>query len=334
MDSLTQIAIGIATVEVLAGDTLKNRSYLYGAILGTFPDLDVWFGYLFHPVDAVAMHRSLTHSFLGMLLFSPLLGFLLWKVEKGRISFLLANIIIASTIFTHVAIDLFTSWGVQILYPSTWRLSFKTIFVIDPLYTIPWIIALIIMWRKTGKSRKKILRRGFIWSSAYLLWTIIAKLIVMQHFKKELQNQNISYEQFIVKPTALNTILWQAQVKDGDTYYIGDYSFFDTKDVTWKSYKNDKKSEEIIAKDPRFSTLVDVVENWYTVEEKQGVYIMNDLRFGVMENEETNKEQFVFSYYFIPENENQAKFYISEAPKTTRDGRMLFKKLWKRLQGN
>lgn len=334
MDSLTQIAIGIATVEVLAGDTLKNRSYLYGAILGTFPDLDVWFGYLFHPVDAVAMHRSLTHSFLGILLFSPLLGYLLWIIEKRRISFLLASGIIAATIFTHVAIDLFTSWGVQIMYPSTWRLSFKTIFVIDPLYTIPWIIALIIMWKKTGKSRKKILRRGFIWSSIYLIWTIIAKFLAMYHFKQELQLQNINYEQFLVKPTALNTILWQAQVKDGDTYYIGDYSFFDTKPVQWKSYKNDKNAEAIIAKDPKFSTLVEVTESWYTVEEKQGMYIMNDLRFGLMENENTGEEQFVFSYYFLPNATVENHFHISEAPKTARDGKKLFAKLWKRMQGN
>jgi membrane-bound metal-dependent hydrolase YbcI (DUF457 family) len=41
MDSFTQIALGIAIAEVCAGKKLKNKTILYGSILGTIPDLDV-----------------------------------------------------------------------------------------------------------------------------------------------------------------------------------------------------------------------------------------------------------------------------------------------------
>ena len=49
MDSLTQIALGIAVAEVCAGKKLKNKTFLYGAILGTLPDLDITMGQVFKP---------------------------------------------------------------------------------------------------------------------------------------------------------------------------------------------------------------------------------------------------------------------------------------------
>ena len=41
MDSLTQIVLGIATAELVAGKKLQNKTFLYGAMLGTIPDLDI-----------------------------------------------------------------------------------------------------------------------------------------------------------------------------------------------------------------------------------------------------------------------------------------------------
>jgi inner membrane protein len=71
MDSFTQIALGIAIAEVCAGKKLKNKTVLYGSILGTIPDLDVVVGLFLNPVDAVLIHRGISHSiflFLFLLL--------------------------------------------------------------------------------------------------------------------------------------------------------------------------------------------------------------------------------------------------------------------------
>ena len=74
MDSFTQIVLGIAVAEVCAGKELKNRTFLYGAILGTIPDLDVLIGLLLNPVDGVMIHRRISHSLFLFLFLSPLLG--------------------------------------------------------------------------------------------------------------------------------------------------------------------------------------------------------------------------------------------------------------------
>ena len=161
MDSLTQIALGIAVAEVCVGKKLKNRTFLYGAILGTIPDLDVVIGLFLDPVDGIMIHRGISHSLLLFLFLSPFLGWIISKIEKEKINFIGATSMVFWCLFTHVLLDMFTSWGTQILWPLNHRFALKTIFVIDPLYTIPLLISLIMVW-KTNKVllRKKYSMRG------------------------------------------------------------------------------------------------------------------------------------------------------------------------------
>ena len=133
MDSLTQIVLGIATAELVAGKKLQNKTFLYGAILGTIPDLDIVIGKFMSDVGGVAIHRGLSHSLLFFMFLSPVLGWLISKIEKGKISFKSASLLAFWCLVTHVFLDLFTSWGTQILWPLDYRFALKTIFVIDPL---------------------------------------------------------------------------------------------------------------------------------------------------------------------------------------------------------
>ena len=86
MDSFTQIVLGIATAELCAGAKLQRKTFLYGALLGTIPDLDVLIGQFMHPVDGVAIHRGISHSIVFFLWLSPMLGWIISKIENGKIS--------------------------------------------------------------------------------------------------------------------------------------------------------------------------------------------------------------------------------------------------------
>lgn len=122
---------------------------------------------------------------------------------------------------THVLLDLFTSWGTQVLWPLQYRFAFKTIFVIDPLYTIPLLISLVFMWKnKEYQILRKYLIRGLAISSLYLLLTCILKLFAVHQFEKALQHQNIPHQELIVIPTAFNCILWNANVSTSKGYFI------------------------------------------------------------------------------------------------------------------
>lgn len=116
MDSLTQIVVGIATAEAIAGKELKNRTFLYGAILGTLPDLDILANFFISEIDALLFHRGISHSILFFLIISPFLGFLIAKIET-KISYKKAVFLVFMCLLTHVLIDLFTTWGTQVLWP-------------------------------------------------------------------------------------------------------------------------------------------------------------------------------------------------------------------------
>jgi inner membrane protein len=332
MDSFTQIIVGIATVQVVAGRQLGNRTFAYGAILGTIPDLDVVVGLFMNPVSAVAIHRGISHSLFLFVLLSPIFGWAIAKIERGKISFQRATTVAFFGLFTHVVLDAFTSWGTQILWPLPERYALKTIFVIDPLYTIPLLISLLYVY----KTKNQLLRRTYLWrgiaiSSAYLLLSCGIKLFALHKFENALQQQNISYAEIIVKPTAFNTILWNANVKTANGYVLGDYSLLDTKPIRFKLYKTNKSIEKKISASPEFKKLTEISEGWYIVSKQNNTILFNDLRFGLL-NDDPAKPQFAFSYAFL--SNKKGVYSAKEVPKAKRDGKVLMQKLWKRLQGN
>ena len=332
MDSFTQILLGIATVEVVAGRQLKNKTIVYGAILGTLPDLDVIVGLFMDPISGVAIHRGISHSLFLFLLISPLLGLAIAKLERGKISLQQSIMVVFFGLFTHVVLDAFTSWGTQILWPLTDRFALKTIFVIDPLYTIPLLISLIYVNRtKVDSLRRKYIFRGLLISSCYLLIACGIKLFVLNKFENALQNQNISYREIIVKPTAFNTILWNANVKTNEGYLLADYSLLDSKDISFTLYKNNKEAGKQISNTKEYAQLVAISEGWHIVSRYENRIYFNDLRFGLL-NDNPNAPQFAFSYEFVPNGDGT--FKVKEVPKAKRDGRLLLRKLWIRLQGN
>ena len=332
MDSLTQIVLGITTAEWVAGKKLQNKTFLYGAILGTIPDLDIVVGKFMSDVDGVAIHRGLSHSLLFFVFLAPILGWIIAKVEKSKISFKSASLLAFWCLVTHVLLDLFTSWGTQILWPLDYRFALKTIFVIDPLYTIPLFISLIFVWRnKEFLVRRKYLIRGLVISSSYLLLTCVLKLFAVNKFEKALQNQKLNYQELIVKPTAFNCILWNANISTSKGYYLADYSLFDSQPIQFTFYPKNLKLEEKLVNSYDFQQLKKISEGWYLVSEQNNCLFFNDLRFGLL-NDNPENPQFAFSYQMIPMSDGI--YWAEEVPKAKRDGKALLKKIFKRLKGN
>jgi inner membrane protein len=332
MDSLTQIVLGIATAELVAGKKLQNKTFLYGAILGTIPDLDIVVGKFMSDVEGLAIHRGLSHSLLFFALISPVLGWAIAKLEHDKINFKSATSLAFWCLVTHVLLDLFTSWGTQILWPLENRFALKTIFVIDPMYTIPLLISLILVWKnKDFIVRRKYLIRGLVISSSYLLLTCILKLFAVHQFENALQNKNLVYQELIVKPTALNCILWNANISTKNGYYLADYSLFDSQTIHFTFYPKNKSLEEKLINSFDFQQLKKISEGWYLVTEQNQRLYFNDLRFGLLNNSSKNT-QFAFSYQMIPMSDGI--YWAKEVPKDKREGKVLLQKIFKRLKGN
>jgi inner membrane protein len=331
MDSLTQIALGIATAEVVAGKELKNRVFLYGTILGTLPDLDVIVGKGLSPIDAVDFHRGVSHSLAFFVLMAPLLGYLIHKIEKSRLSYSKSTQMVFWVLFTHALLDLFTTWSTQFLWPLEQRFAWKTIFVVDPLYTLPLVISLFFIWKsKTEQKRRKLLWQGIGISSIYLMITVLLKLTAVSKFEKALKDSNIDYSGLIVKPAPLNTILWNANVKTAKGFHLADFAFTDTGKIVFKEIEQNHTPPIEITESDDFKKLKRITEDWFIFEKIDNRWIMHDLRFGFYDSI-TQEPVFAISYEFYDDgNGIQAR----EAPKDRLDGKQMLNSIGKRMMGN
>ncbi|WP_158837411.1 metal-dependent hydrolase [Polaribacter sp. L3A8] len=332
MDSLTQIVLGAAVGEAVLGRKIGNKAMLYGAIAGTIPDLDVLSAFFTDKVTALEMHRGFTHSIFFSVLFAPIFAFIVTRFEKYK------NVKDWSWLFfwafiTHPILDAQTTWGTQLFWPLDIRLAFKNVFVVDPLYTLPFIVFLVLVMRQKKESKKRRFYNnlGLIISSSYLVLTLVLKGIAYQTFTKELAAQNIQYKELATKPTPLNTILWTANVATENAFLIGHSSFFDKNPIQFSRYPKNHELLADLIHQPKVKRMIAISKGWYTINKKEGVLYFNDLRFGAL-SIKPNAENFVFKYK-IEIDANGVPFFIEE-PKDKSDGKKLLSELWERIKGN
>ena len=332
MDSLTQIVLGAAVGEAVLGRKIGNKAMLYGAIAGTIPDLDVLASFFTDTVSALEIHRGFTHSIFFSVLFAPILAFIVTKYETYK-NFKSWTLLFFWAFITHPILDVQTTWGTQLFWPLDIRLAFKNIFVVDPLYTLPFLVFLILAMRqkKASKKRRFYNNLGLCISSLYLVLTLILKGVSYQKFTKELAEQNISYKTIKTKPTPLNTILWTANVDTKDSFYIGNSSFFDEQPIHFSEYPKNHYLLGDIAKHPKTKRMIAISKGWYTINKKNNTLYFNDLRFGVL-SMQPNATNFVFKYR-IEIAIDGTPFFIEEQ-KDKSDGKKLLLDLWTRIKGN
>ena len=137
---------------------------------------------------------------------------------------------------THILLDCFTTYGTQIFAPfSNMRVAWGTISVADPLYTVPFLICLLVAARFARTDRRRAVWNGvgIGLSSAYLLLTVVHYNRVSRTFTNALATQDIAYERFFITPTIFNNVLWNGVVDAGDVYLLAQHSFYDEVPVTF-----------------------------------------------------------------------------------------------------
>lgn len=332
MDSLTQIVLGAAVGEAVLGKKVGNKAMLYGAIAGTIPDLDILASYVTDTVTALEIHRGFTHSIFFSVFFAPIFGWLVSRYESYK-DFKAWSWLFFWAFLTHPILDAHTTWGTQLFWPLEYRLAFKSIFVIDPLYTLPFLLFLILaMFQKRDAPKRRLYNKvGIIISSSYLLLTFVLKGMAFNEFEMALKDQHIEYSEIETKPAPFNTILWSANVETKNNYLIGYYSFFDTKPIHFVTYpKNHDLLGELI-QDEKVQRMIAVSKGWFTITKKENGLYYNDLRFGLL-SLKPNSQNFAFQYEIKTTNSGKVSFV--ETKKNREDAKQLLSDLWMRLKGN
>lgn len=314
MDSLTQIVLGAACGEIALGKKIGNKALLFGAIGGTIPDLDVIIGALFfsNEIDSLAFHRGFMHSILFSLIGSLVFGFITselynsGKRRKGTTNLRDWVWLFFLSIFTHPILDSFTPYGTQLFLPFTdYRVAFNNISVADPMYTIPFLLCLIVVmfFNRKNPRRIKWAKAGIYISSAYMIFTIGNKLYVDTVFEKSFKEANIEYNRFSAQPTLLNNMLWYAVAETDTNYHVTFYSIFDDENRATKFTIIPKNHDLLDTSHPDLEVLKWFSKDYYALQKiaSTGEFVYKDLRYPLLDQDDPNSS--LFSFGLIKEND-------------------------------
>lgn len=326
MDSITQIALGAAIGESVLGRKIGFRAAAWGALLGTLPDLDVLANPLLDNVSELGFHRSLTHSFLFCFLASPLFGYVINYVQKKwDVGWRRWTKLVFLVFFTHILLDVQTTYGTQVFYPfSDWPITTDSIFIIDPVYTLLLFFGLIpALFMEWSSQKRMILNRGgLLLSTFYLVWALGIKAHVHSVYDASFENQYGYYDQIKTTPNGPTTFLWTGYIIREDTVYQSVYSIFDgDTDLEFRVIPRNTNLIEPYKNDRGVETLLWFSRDYYSVGEKDGVLVFNDLRFGRSDLWLTNNEEaeFVWQNYILLDDEgNAASFELATPSFSTR----------------
>ncbi len=241
MDSLTQAALGAAVGEAVLGKKIGRSGTILGVIGGTIPDLDVFLTFFYNELEKISVHRGYSHSILFCLLGAFLFAWLLTKIKWTKdVSYRRLWLFSFLAFFTHVLIDAFTSYGTQLFLPFTdWRVSFDSISIIDPVYTVPLIIGVlcsILLFKKEDKKRPFPNNIGLIVSSLYLLFTLANKQHIEQVFADSLEQNKMPYFHLLTVPVSIGNLTWYGVAKDAEQLHIGKYSILNKEPISFESF--------------------------------------------------------------------------------------------------
>lgn len=301
MDSLTQITLGAAVGEAVGGREAGAKAPLWGAALGTLPDLDVLANPFLTEAQSLLFHRGPSHSLLLIALLTPLLAAGLARLHREGPSWTRWAVLVGAVLLTHVGLDCLTSYGTQLFWPFTRTpVIVGSIFIIDPLYTIPLAAGLLtaLRWDPPTRPRRLANYAGLAVSSVYLLLTLFNKQHVHETFTTALENQAVSAEQVLTKPTAFNNLLWMGIAEGDDGFHVGYYSLLDDDRTIFFRYV--PKRHHLLGEaidNPFVERLRWFSRGYFTVRKTaSGALTVQDLRFGRTDLGLTNDGKYIFTF--------------------------------------
>lgn len=271
MDSITQAALGAAIGEVLLGRRIGNKGAIIGAIVATIPDLDIALLPFYSAVERISIHRGFSHSILFSFIGAFIIAFVLSKIKWSKsIKYSKLWLVTWLSLVTHSLLDAFTTYGTQLLLPfSNYRVSFDTINVVDPFYTIPLLIGLLLSLTVYRRKYKRIkpTQIGLLVSTLYLIITIGIKQKIEGVFDSNLVKQGIAYNELLSVPVGIGSVNWYGVGKTDKSLFIGKYNSFNQNEIDFTEFPINDSLLKTLDRELS-STLKWFSQGYYTVVKK------------------------------------------------------------------
>ncbi len=218
MDPLTQGVFGSLWALPAARREQMRVAAVAGWLGGMAPDLDVLIRSSQDTLLQIEYHRHFTHSLAFIPVGGLAVALVLWPFVKKRAGFARLYLWCFLGYASHGLLDSCTSYGTYLFWPfSDARIALNWISVIDPLYTVPLLVLLVV-----GVWRRRPLAVGLAW--AWLLGYMALAAVQNQRAEQALadwaREEGLGIERAVAKPAFANIILWRAIVDDGERFHL------------------------------------------------------------------------------------------------------------------
>ena len=329
MDSVSQVALGAAVgVAVMGRRTAVWKAAAWGAVCGTLPDLDSLIDYG-DPIRNMTLHRAESHAFFYLTLLSPLLAWLIVKIHGETDRFRRWWLAVWLALVTHPMLDLMTIYGTQVALPFSDRpFGVGSIFIIDPLYTLPLAVGVVaaLLARNRGRGARWN-AAGLMLSTAYLAWGVGVQQHVGVIAADALREQDIKPLRVLVTPAPFNTLLWRVVAVTPDEFHEGYYSLLDQeRRIVFDRFPRGTLLYEELRGDPSVERIAWFSRGFFKMSQDGARVLITDLRMG--------QEPFYTFNFVVAERHSRA---VPVYPPIRVSNRMDFQRglpwLWERLRG-
>ncbi|MEP4485046.1 MAG: metal-dependent hydrolase [Halioglobus sp.] len=220
MDPLTQGVLGASLPQATQPARYALSAGVLGWLAGMAPDLDVLIRSSNDPLLFLEYHRHFTHA----LIFIPLGGFICGLVLHALIGRRFGLSLKRSWLFctlgygTHAVLDACTTYGTLLLWPfSDVRIAWNTVSVIDPLFTLPMLVLVIMA---ALKRRPLFACIALVWGASYLGLGVLqrdAATSLGMDLARQRGHEPVRLE---AKPSFANILVWKVVYEAKGRFYV------------------------------------------------------------------------------------------------------------------
>ena len=243
MDPLTQGTIGAVLPQALGKKNLGIVALL-GFLSGMAPDLDIFIRSSTDPLLSLEYHRQFTHSLLFIPFGGLICALFLFVVFKKISPFNFKKTWLYCTLGygTHGLIDACTSYGTLLFWPfSDIRIAWNNISIIDPLFTLPLILLIVIATIKKKNVYSKI---ALGWAVIYLMIGMYLHNVAINVGKEIAEQRGHTITRIKAKPSFGNLILWKTIYETDNQFYVDATNLLFNKIVPGESIKKLNQEED------------------------------------------------------------------------------------------
>ncbi len=194
---------------------------------------------------------------------------------------------------THALLDAMTVYGTQLARPfSDHPYAVGSIFIIDPLYTLPLLLGLGVCLAKGRRPGLRWNAAGLALSTAYLGWSAVAQWHVEGVVRAQWASNPgaLTVQRILVTPAPLTTLLWRVVLMRPDGYDEGFYALADGgRPIRFDTYRTDPALTAEALAVPAAARIAAFSHGFFQVAERDGEVRITDLRMG-------QEPHYVFSF--------------------------------------